>query len=87
MKKENCILWKELFVAALYETETAKLPRRMAEAEDAILRRQQELFPLPGDNIEEEEALDDALYALNALRNTYQCGRCAVEDVVDEQAA
>ena len=87
MKKENCILWKELFVAALCESETAKLPRRMAEAEDAILRRQQELFALPGDNIEEDEALDDALYALNALRNTYQCGRCAVEDIVDEQAA
>ena len=87
MKKGRCILWKELFVAALYETETAKLPRRMAEAEDAILRRQQELFALPGDNTEEEEALEDALYALNALRNTYQCGRCAVEDMVDVQAA
>jgi CheY-like chemotaxis protein len=34
-----------------------------------------ELSHTPGDNIEEEVALDDAMYALHALRNTYQCGR------------
>ena len=69
----NGNLWKELFVAALYETETAKLSARIAEAEEEVLRREHELLDLAGDNIEEEEALENALYALRALRNTYQC--------------
>jgi hypothetical protein len=34
--------------------------------------RARELFLMAGDNIEEEQALDDTMYALHALRNTSQ---------------
>jgi hypothetical protein len=38
--------------------------------------RARELFHAAGDNIEEGEALDDAMYALHALQNTSQNNRC-----------
>ncbi len=71
--------WKRLYTAALFEVDSAKLPERIAEAEAALVLRARELFHAPGDNIEEEQALDDAMYALQALRSTYQCPRPTVE--------
>ena len=59
--------WKELYVAALLEGDRAKIPTLITEAERAIVLRARELFSAAGDNIEEEEELDDALYALRAL--------------------
>lgn len=41
----------------------------MADAERAILARVKELFFEHTDHIEEDQILDDALYALRALRN------------------
>src|SRR2546426_10222319 len=41
-------------------------------AEEALALRARELFHMAGDNIEEVEALDDAMYALHALQNTSQ---------------
>jgi hypothetical protein len=52
----------------LFETDKSKLNDRIADAEMAVVQRARELFHIPGDNIEEESALDDALYALHALR-------------------
>ena len=46
-----------------------KLPSRIAEAENAPILRTRELFAMSGDTTEEGLALDDALYALRALRN------------------
>ncbi len=71
--------WRRLYTAALFEVDSARLPERIAEAEAALIVRARELFHAPGDNIEEEEAVDDAMYALRALRNTYQCPRPTVE--------
>jgi len=71
--------WKRLYTVALFEVDNAKLPERIAQAEAAIIRRARELFHAPGDNIEEEQALDDAMYALKALRSTYQSSRLTVE--------
>jgi len=71
--------WKRLYTAALFELDSSKLPERIAQAEAALIVRARELFHASGDNIEEEEALDDAMYALRALRNTCQCPRPAVE--------
>ncbi|MFZ3340119.1 MAG: hypothetical protein WA213_04500 [Terriglobales bacterium] len=71
--------WKRLYTTALFEPDSAKVPERIAEAEAALIVRARELFHAPGDNIEEEEALDDAMYALHALRNTFQCPRPTVE--------
>jgi hypothetical protein len=71
--------WKSLYTAALFEVDSTKLPERIAEAETALIVRARELFHAPGDNIEEEQALDDAMYALKALRSTYLCPRPTVE--------
>ena len=38
--------------------------------------RARELFYIAGDNIEEEQALDDTMYALHALWNTSQTSHC-----------
>jgi hypothetical protein len=59
--------WRRLYVSALYETQWDKLPERIAEAKKSIMARAQELLRAEGDNIEELEALDDALYVLGAL--------------------
>jgi hypothetical protein len=61
--------WKDLYVAALLEGNETRLPRLIADAEGAIVGRARELFSLSGDHIQEEEALDDALYALHALKS------------------
>lgn len=71
--------WRRLYTDALFEVDSAKLPSRIAEAEAALIVRARELFHDPGDNIEEEEALDDAMYALRALRNVHQCPRPLIE--------
>ena len=59
--------WKDLYVAALLESDAEKIPSLIATAERAIIDRAKELFVTAGDHIEEESALDDALYALHAL--------------------
>ena len=61
--------WHALYQAALFETDRGKIPQRIAEAERAIIAREKELFVAKGDHIEEDQILDDALYALRALRN------------------
>lgn len=60
--------WHELYRAALFETDKQMLPSRIAEAERALILRGRELFEVP-DNSEEADAVDDALYALRALRS------------------
>ncbi|MFZ0734224.1 MAG: hypothetical protein WAM79_18030 [Candidatus Sulfotelmatobacter sp.] len=61
--------WRILYQAALFETDREKVPERIAEAERAILARVKELFFDTTDHIEEDLVLDDALYAMRALRN------------------
>jgi hypothetical protein len=61
--------WHELYKAALFETDKKKIPARIADAERAIVARARELFFSSTDNIEEDQALDDALYGLRALQN------------------
>jgi hypothetical protein len=58
-----------LYQAALFETDPELIPARIAKAEKAILDRVKELFGVDSDHIEEHQILDDALYALRALRN------------------
>jgi hypothetical protein len=65
----NSPAWGELYVAALFETDKSRVPSRIAEAEKAIVARARELFFSGADTIEEDQALDDALYALKALQN------------------
>jgi hypothetical protein len=60
--------WKELYVEALVEANKDKVPALIAQAECAIAARTGELFGGSGDNIQEQEALGEALYALHALK-------------------
>jgi hypothetical protein len=61
--------WRELYCAALFETDTDRIPSRIKDAEKAIVARARELFAAGIDTIEEDEALDNALYALRALQS------------------
>jgi len=64
--------WRNLYKAALFEPDPARLPDHISRAESAIVARARQLFDQQGDHIEEEIALDDALYALQALRSCVQ---------------
>jgi len=61
--------WKDLYVAALLEGDAQKIPSLIEDAERAIVHRARELFQAQGDHIQEQEGLDDALYALHALKS------------------
>ncbi len=61
--------WRELYTAALFETDKDRVQSRISDAEKAIVARARELFAVGADTIEEDQALDDALYALRALQN------------------
>lgn len=63
------VAWHVLYHAALFEIDRCKLPQRIADAGNAIAARIKELFLISSDHIEEDQILDDALYALRALRN------------------
>jgi hypothetical protein len=69
--------WRELYTAALFETDRNRTPARIAEAEKAIVARARELFSASSDTIEEDQALDDALYALRALQNCLEINSVA----------
>ena len=60
--------WKALYRAAIFETNRSAIPKRVFEAEGAVLARGRELFSQAG-TIDEKEALEDALYALRAYEN------------------
>jgi hypothetical protein len=60
-----------MYRAALFEIQESKRPTRIAEAEKAVVLRARELFQAAGNNGEETEALDHAMYALHALRSNY----------------
>ena len=65
--------WQQCYKAALFELDANKVSDRIAEAETAVVTPARELFHAAGDNIEEEQAVDDARYALHALRSALKC--------------
>jgi hypothetical protein len=65
----NSQTWRELYRVALFETDKHEIPTRIGEAEKAIKERARQLFATSTDNVEEDQALDDALYALHALQS------------------
>lgn len=61
--------WRKLYVAALFEADNDKMSERIAAAEEAIVARGRELFAATSDTVDEDQSLDDALYALRALQH------------------
>ncbi len=69
--------WRGLYHAALFETDTSKLADRIEEARKALIVRSRELFATSPNYDGETEAIENALYALQALEN---CLRSNTQD-------
>ena len=63
--------WKTLYRAAILEKNKSAIPQKVSEAEQAVLARGRELFYNRGTR-EEQELLEDALYALRAFRTAWE---------------
>jgi len=61
--------WRELYQAALLETDRGRLSQRIAVAERALVARGRELFFEPVVDPAERRAVEHALNALHALEN------------------
>ena len=59
--------WRDLYTAAIFETDQTKKAFRITEAERALVRRERKLFLTSG-NERELNALNTALHELDALR-------------------
>lgn len=70
LKSPMCQDWKEVYKAALFEDDNAKIPQRIAEAETALAARALELFGTDGDQIHEQQSMENARYFLRVLGNT-----------------
>jgi hypothetical protein len=62
--------WKDLYHAAIHESDLNKLPERITDAEIALVLRARELFYTSDYRIGEEESLDEAMCILRALRSS-----------------
>ena len=63
--------WRVLYRAAILETDSNIVRQRVSVAEEAVIARGREIFYGNGDS-EEEEELEDALYALRAFKTALQ---------------
>ena len=79
-------VWPQSYKAALFELDANKVSGRIAEAETALVIRARELLHSAGDNVEEEQAVDDAMYALHALRSSLKY-RSNAKNASQDQAA
>jgi len=61
--------WRGLYRAALFETDTSKISSRIEEARSALVFRSRQLFETSPDDDGETEAIEAALYALQALES------------------
>jgi hypothetical protein len=61
--------WRDLYRAAISETDKNMIALRLSEAEEAVLARAREVF-YGGFDLEEWAALEEALGALDAIKNT-----------------
>ncbi|MFZ0480353.1 MAG: hypothetical protein WAL71_14510 [Terriglobales bacterium] len=71
--------WRALYVAALFETDEARMMQRIAEAKKALAVRARVLFQSAGDHRQEQSAIEATLQSLRVLE---QCkGRLQAEAV------
>jgi len=66
--------WQELYVAAILETDDAKLLTRLPAAKAAIDARLHQLQLDHGGAPDERQAISDALAGLNILRSELEAG-------------
>lgn len=60
--------WRELYRIAIFENDRDKWAFRIHQAEEALNVRRRELFTQPRNNdVQERNAIDDALHRLRAL--------------------
>jgi hypothetical protein len=71
--------WKDLYQAAIFESDLSKLPERIADAEAAVVGSARELFYAANDDGQEAESLDDAMYILRALRSSLKRNPAAIQ--------
>jgi hypothetical protein len=64
--------WGEFYRAAIFEADQSRRVERIRLAETVANQRKRDLVRSEGDHVEEEHALDDALYVLHVLRTTAQ---------------
>lgn len=61
--------WRILYRSAIFESDRNEIPRRITEAERAIVQRARELFQEAENNIDEVRALDSAMDTLHVFRS------------------
>jgi hypothetical protein len=61
--------WRELYQAALFETDRRRLGERISVAERALVMRGRELFFAEDMDPSEQRAVEQALNSLHALEN------------------
>ena len=69
MDNEPFRSWQELYKAALAETDMQELPARIREARRAVVSRFREMFSASPHHHDEVEAIEAAIYGLNALES------------------
>jgi len=79
--------WRGFYKAALFELDVTKRPERIAEAERSLVVWARELFQAAGDNIEEGQAVDDAMYSLHVLRSTLKHSTATTDIQAASEAA
>jgi hypothetical protein len=62
--------WAEFYRAAIFEADQSRRDERIRLAESVANQRKRVLGQCQGDHVEEEHALEDALYVLRVLRTT-----------------
>jgi len=73
--------WRILYRVAIFERDSRVIEKGLSDAEDAIVWRTRELYQETGAAVETERgALDDANYALEALRVALEENSCTAQD-------
>jgi hypothetical protein len=60
--------WKKLYMAALFEDDSAKIPQRIAEAEIALAAARTVELAEDANPVREQQAMENAAYFLQLLR-------------------
>jgi hypothetical protein len=78
--------WKELYKAALFEDDNSKISQRITEAENAVAARAVELFGAEGNQVREQQAMENAMYFLRLLRKIEGKVNTSCEHILQDHA-